>query len=59
MATAASRLLGMCAHQQKEKAQNTDCQWRRMARSDLTWKSEKPNSPLTCLQLCSIHCLRP
>src|SRR6266540_4051446 len=37
------------ARQQNEKAQQTSCQWRRIARSERTWKSAQPNSCLTCL----------
>jgi hypothetical protein len=37
------------ACQQKEKAQHTNGQWRRMARSLRTMKSAHPNSCLSCL----------
>src|SRR5829696_3919751 len=40
-----SSCLRLYAHQQDEKAQKTISQCRLMARSLLTWKSEKPNSP--------------
>jgi hypothetical protein len=37
------------AHQQKEKAQQTSCQCRRIARSLRTMKSAQPSSSFTCL----------
>src|SRR5262245_8009981 len=37
------------ACQQNEKAQQTNCQWRRIARSLRTMKSAQPSSCLTCL----------
>ena len=46
----ASRGSGGANHwsQQKEKAQLTRVWWRRMARSERTWKSAQASSSLTC-----------
>jgi hypothetical protein len=47
------------ARQQKEKAQKTRCQWRRIAWSERTMKSAQPNSCLSCLYPCSTQFLSP
>jgi hypothetical protein len=43
------------ASQKNENAQLTRAWWRRIAVSELTWKSAQPSSSLTCLQLCSVQ----
>jgi hypothetical protein len=45
--------------QQKLNAQVTSTWWRRIARSDRTWKSAQPSSSLTCLYPCSTQCRIP